>query len=175
MTVLYPNLCLFVCLIFFFNSQSTIFQLSRNWSSWVQPVLSKDYCVLLKDTTQWHQRGSNPQPLDLETSTLPLSHCAPYQICVIIMCFQKHGWKFKISKILNFRKSEIKACCMHPNFKNSKFNCQIPLDKLNYIRKAIITCRIQHFEADFLWKVSLKILNSRIILKTFTHDKGILL
>ena len=28
---------------------------------------------------------------------------------------------------------------------------------------------IQDFEADFLWKVSLKILNSGIILKTFTH------
>ena len=28
---------------------------------------------------------------------------------------------------------------------------------------------IQHFEADFLWKVSLKIRNSEIILKTFTH------
>ena len=28
---------------------------------------------------------------------------------------------------------------------------------------------IQHFEADFLWKVNLKILNSGIILKTFTH------
>ena len=30
--------------------------------------------------------------------------------------------------------------------------------------------QIQHFEADFLWKVSLKILNSGIILKTFTHE-----
>ena len=29
---------------------------------------------------------------------------------------------------------------------------------------------IQQFEADFLWKVSLKILNSGIILKTFTHE-----
>ena len=28
---------------------------------------------------------------------------------------------------------------------------------------------IQHFEADFLWKDSLEILNSWIILKTFTH------
>ena len=28
---------------------------------------------------------------------------------------------------------------------------------------------IQHFEADFLWKVSLKILNSGIILKPFIH------
>ena len=30
-------------------------------------------------------------------------------------------------------------------------------------------CVIHGFEADFLWKVSLKILNSGIILKTFTH------
>ena len=30
---------------------------------------------------------------------------------------------------------------------------------------------IQHFEADFLWKVSLKILNLEIILKTFSHVK----
>ena len=29
---------------------------------------------------------------------------------------------------------------------------------------------IQHFEANFLWKVSLKILNSGIILKSFTHE-----
>ena len=28
---------------------------------------------------------------------------------------------------------------------------------------------IQHFEAYFLWKVSLKILYSGILLKTFTH------
>ena len=28
---------------------------------------------------------------------------------------------------------------------------------------------IQHFEADFLWKVSLKILNSGLILKMFPH------
>ena len=28
---------------------------------------------------------------------------------------------------------------------------------------------IQHFEADILWKVRLKILNSGIILKTLTH------
>ena len=36
--------------------------------------------------------------------------------------------------------------------------------------KAIMICRIQYFEADFLWKVSLKILNSRRILKTITDD-----
>ena len=35
------------------------------------------------------------------------------------------------------------------------------------IREAIIISLIQHFKADFLWKVSLKILNSGIILKTY--------
>ena len=39
-------------------------------------------------------------------------------------------------------------------------------------REALINCLIQYFEADFLWKVSLKILNSGIILKTFTHAYG---
>ena len=31
---------------------------------------------------------------------------------------------------------------------------------------------IQHFEADFLWKVSLKILNSELTLKASTHGSG---
>ena len=39
------------------------------------------------------------------------------------------------------------------------------------IREGIIVSLIQHFEADFLWKVSLKILNSGLILKTFTHEQ----
>ena len=47
---------------------------------------------------------------------------------------------------------------------------KIPLDNLKLYQKAINTCRVQHVEADFLLKVSLKILNSGIILKTFTHD-----
>ena len=46
-------------------------------------------------------------------------------------------------------------------------NCVYIIWKL--IREAIIICLIQHFEADFLWKVSLKILDSGIVLKTFTH------
>ena len=44
------------------------------------------------------------------------------------------------------------------------------LDNLKINQKImIIISLIQHFEADFLWKVSLKILNSGLILKTFTH------
>ena len=46
-------------------------------------------------------------------------------------------------------------------------NCVKIIKKL--IREAIKICLIQYFEADFLWKVSLKILNSGLILKTFTH------
>ena len=44
---------------------------------------------------------------------------------------------------------------------------QLPKDELQI--EAIKIWLIQHFEADFLWKVSLKILNSGIILKMFTH------
>ena len=36
---------------------------------------------LLKDTMQWRWWGSNPLPLGLESSTLPLSHCAPSTLC----------------------------------------------------------------------------------------------
>ena len=35
--------------------------------------------------------------------------------------------------------------------------------------EAIRISLIQNYEADFLWKVSHKILNSRIIMKAFTH------
>ena len=42
----------FVCLVLFFTTKSTIFQLCRDRFSWVEPVLGKDNCVLLKDTTQ---------------------------------------------------------------------------------------------------------------------------
>ena len=41
---------IFICLISLFTSQSTIVQLYRDRSSWVEPVLYKDKCVLLKDT-----------------------------------------------------------------------------------------------------------------------------
>ena len=55
----------------------------------VEPVLSKDKCILLKDTTQWRQWDSNLQPLGLESSTLPLSHCAT---STANLCYRlKHG------------------------------------------------------------------------------------
>ena len=43
------------------------------------------------------------------------------------------------------------------------------LDNLKISQRSCYNLPIQYFEADFLWKVSLKNLNSGIILKTFTH------
>ena len=53
--------------------------------------------------------------------------------------------------------------------KDFMFNGKLCLDNLRLIGEANLISLIQHFEADFLWKVSLKILNSGLILKTFTH------
>ena len=58
---------------------STILQLNRDGPSWVEPVLIARINVSCSTTTtQWRRWGSNPQPLGLESSTLPLSHCAPH-------------------------------------------------------------------------------------------------
>ena len=51
-----------VCLIWFFTSQSAIFQLCQDGSSWAEPVLSKDKCVLLKDTTKWAREAQTCNP-----------------------------------------------------------------------------------------------------------------
>ena len=42
---------------------------------------------LLKDTTQWGWWGSHPRSFGLESSTLPLSHCAPCTSFVDLLCF----------------------------------------------------------------------------------------
>ena len=43
------SVCLFVLFDLILNVPSTIFQLNRDGSSRVEPILSKDKCVLLKD------------------------------------------------------------------------------------------------------------------------------
>ena len=67
-------LVLFVCLFdLILYVPSAIFQLNRDGSSWAEPVLSQDKCVLLKE----HNAVKPVRPFRLESSTLPLSHCAP--------------------------------------------------------------------------------------------------
>ena len=49
---------------------------------------------------------------------------------------------------------------------------QLSLEKQDINQKLYKICLILYFEADFLWKVGLKILNSAIILKTLTHGSN---
>ena len=68
-----------ICLFVWFDSLRPINNLSvikgRVFLGWTSTKLGLMF--LLKDTTQWRRWGSNPRPLGLETSALPLSHCAP--------------------------------------------------------------------------------------------------
>ena len=69
----------FMILFVWFDSLRPINNLSvikgRVFLGWTSTKLGLMF--LLKDTTQWRRWGSNPRPFGLESSTLPLSHCAP--------------------------------------------------------------------------------------------------
>ena len=74
------------------------------------------------------------------------------------------------SKIHNLRNSNHKTCIMPTKYQ------QFQVEILNWpkqITEAIIICIIQHFEADFLWKVSLKFLKSGKIPKTVTSENSL--
>ena len=66
---LLKEFCLFVLILYV---PSTIFQLNRDGSTRVEPVLSLDKCVLLKD-----HNAVTPVRLEPWVWSLPLSHCAP--------------------------------------------------------------------------------------------------
>ena len=72
---------LFVCLIWFLTSQSTSFQLCRDGSSCVEPVVSKYWCVFVKHITQWRRWGYTRELLGIESSIVRQSHCAPSMKC----------------------------------------------------------------------------------------------
>ena len=69
------------CWFVWFDSLRPINNLSvikgRVFLGWTSTKL--ELIFLLKDTTQWRRWGSNPRPLGLESSTLPLSHCDPWK------------------------------------------------------------------------------------------------
>ena len=54
-------------LLWYFTPQSKYVQLCQDGSSLVEPVLSNDQCVFLKNTTQWHWSGSYKQSISLES------------------------------------------------------------------------------------------------------------
>ena len=72
-------------------------------------------------------------------------------------------WTFEIQNLL---------CPVGPLSNNSsKLKLSIVLSRAENKSEKLecLICLIQHFEADFPQKVSLKLLNSGLILKTFTH------
>ena len=75
------------------------------------------------------------------------------------------GESSKIGKSWTFKISNLKLEVYPLTIYNLKFKWSIAFKQTNYSSESLF----QHFKADFLWKVSLKILNSGIILKTFTH------
>ena len=48
---------------------------------------------LLKDTTQWCRWASNPWPIGLMSSTLPMSHCAPQTSMLTTSFFKIYIWE----------------------------------------------------------------------------------
>ena len=75
-----------------------------------------------------------------------------------------------IPKSLPFKTPILKLAVCPQIIHNFKFKWSIVLRQTEYKSENPTTSSIiQYFEADFLWKVSLKIMNSGIILKTFTH------
>ena len=52
---------------------------------------------------QWHRWGSNPWPLGLESSTLPLSHCTP--------CLAERMWNMRHNRWLTKKSPVLNTTC----------------------------------------------------------------
>ena len=74
---------------------------------------------LLKDRTQWRRCNLNPRPFGLESSTLPLSHCAPCPWKVTgpeLKCLQRLSVENTLAnenKILHFMAFDIISLILH--------------------------------------------------------------
>ena len=90
---------------------------------------------------------------------------------VLEICYSKsHGWKFKISKTLNFWNSDLNLAVCPLKIANSSLNGRLSLDRPNINQRTYCNLPNSAFWGSFLWKVGLEIMNSGIILKTFTHE-----
>ena len=78
-----------------------------------------------------------------------------------------HPWKHGIQ---NYKLTLRKKVCATKYGYFSILRLTFYFTHENLIFKTIQIWLIQHWEADFLWKVSLKILNSGTIRKTFIHE-----
>ena len=73
-----------------------------------------------------------------------------------------HGWKFKISENLNYRKSEFKTCCMPPKYQKKK--------QSKWSNTFILT---ETKSNKLFSSAEFSILSSGINLKNFTHGNGL--
>ena len=89
--------CLFYLILYVL---STISQLNRDRSSWVEPVLSQDKCVLLKDHNAVTPMRLKPTALGLEKSTQPLRHCAPMGMQIDMCVARRWGTPFWNTSVL---------------------------------------------------------------------------
>ena len=73
------RLCRCTCfyLIWIFKSHQQTFRYVGTGLPGLNQYKARINVSCSKTTTQWHWWGSNPQPLGLESRTLPLSHYAP--------------------------------------------------------------------------------------------------
>ena len=84
-----------------------------------------------------------------------------------------HWWKFKFQKswTLEIQTLKLTVRLQNVQFQVLMVNC-LYWDKLKMNHRSYYNLPNSGFEADFLWKVSLNILNSGISLKIFTHEYG---
>ena len=80
---------------------STIFQLNRDWSSWVEPVLSKDKCVLLKDNNAVKVRlePAAPRSRVKHSTTEPLRSLKNFDVMTRVVMLLGSCKKFPHARI----------------------------------------------------------------------------
>ena len=111
-----PFFCLFDLILYV---PSTIFQLNRDGSSWVEPVLRKDKCVLLKDhnaVTPVRLEPAAPRPRVKHSTTEPLRSLNHSKWrCVLLRLKKYHEiWVKKLKGIFGLYNATFTLCPRRP-------------------------------------------------------------
>ena len=107
---------------------------------------------MLKDTTQWRRWGSNPWPFGLESSTLPLSHCAPSYLSKVgtrglliwkIKYLDHQNWE----NLIRYKSKAVTHLLLKKNFhKNVNEN----MFSFTYLCKSSCICNVAKFVRIFM-------------------------
>ena len=94
--------------------------LSQALYHWATALPSRINVFCSRTTTQWRRWGSNPRPLGLLSSTLPLSHCAPYvdRDEKAVWCCISPGWALFAKIKTTFRDRKYKKEKSHTYWEN---------------------------------------------------------